>query len=139
MNMNATPVQISQHIKEDIVIITVKGRIDAQTAPEFRQSLKKQTNHHENKIIINMAELNYLSSAGIREFKLADHQIKNKNTQIVLCKLQDFVKEIFKVTRLDSTFEIFDTEEIAFEHFNSEDVEIKDVEIKDVEIKDVRR
>ena len=109
--------EISQRKKKDIIIITVKGKINAETAPKFRNSLQQPLNNHENKIILNMEELDYLSSAGIREFILAYHQIKKTQGQIVLYGLRDDVKNVFKVTRLDSNFEIFDTEETAFEHF----------------------
>jgi len=119
MSMNSIPLEISQREEKDIIIISVKGKINVNTAPEFRKSLHEQMDNRENTIIINMEELDYLSSAGIREFIVAYHQIKNMQGQIVLCGLRDVVRDVFKVTRLDSNFEIFDTEKGAFEYLNT--------------------
>jgi len=129
-------IAISQRKEEDVVIITVEGKINVDTAPEFRRNLHEQMDNRENKIIINMQQLDYLSSAGIREFIVAYHQAKNMQGQIVLCGLRDVVRDVFKVTRLDSNFKIFDTEKKAFEHLNA--VKQKEVlpEVNEIEIDD---
>jgi len=129
-----SPLEISQRKEEGIIILAVKGKINVETAPMFRKSLQEQMDNDKNKIVINMKELDYLSSAGIREFMLTYHQIKNTQEQIVLCRLQDAVRNVFKVTRLDSYFEIFDTEEIAFQHFNKYKKEISTPEVNESEV-----
>ena len=47
-------------------MITVKGRIDSATAPQLTQALETANNNGKYKLVVNMKDLEYMSSAGFR-------------------------------------------------------------------------
>jgi anti-sigma B factor antagonist len=58
--------QITVTPKENCDLVVVQGRIDSYTAPGLSESLNKITNNSRYKIILEMGEVSYVSSAGLR-------------------------------------------------------------------------
>jgi len=79
-------------------VITVKGRMDAVTAPEFETRLLEWINGGETQIIVDLAGLEYISSAGLRSILTVAKNIKAKQGKFVLCSLRDTVKEVFEIS-----------------------------------------
>jgi len=52
--------------KENCDLVVVKGRIDSYTAPNLSELLNDITKNNRYKIILDMSEVNYVSSAGLR-------------------------------------------------------------------------
>lgn len=52
--------------KENCDLVVVQGRIDSYTAPNLSESLNEITKNNHYKIILDMGEVNYVSSAGLR-------------------------------------------------------------------------
>lgn len=84
--------------EKDRFIVTVKGRMDAVTAPEFEKCLGEWIDGGESQFIIDFGELNYISSAGLRSILTIAKSLKMKEGQIVLCALRDTVKEVFEIS-----------------------------------------
>jgi len=52
--------------ESNCVIVTVTGRIDSYTAPQFSDSLQEVTQRKEHYIILDLGNVSYVSSAGLR-------------------------------------------------------------------------
>jgi anti-anti-sigma factor len=61
-------------------MITVKGRVDSATAPQLAQALEAANDGGKYKIVVNMSELEYMSSAGFRALLAAQ---RNSGATIV--------------------------------------------------------
>lgn len=96
-------------------VVSVKGRVDTMTAPEFGKYLGEQIDKNQNTLIVNMTELYYLTSAGLREFLGAAKKLKEKGEEILLAGLQENIREVFDISGFSSIFRIFDSEESALE------------------------
>lgn len=96
-------------------VVSVKGKVDTVTAPDFGKYLEEQINKNQNTLIVNMAELYYMTSAGLREILGAGKKLKEKGHEILLAGLQENIQEVFQISGFASLFKIFDTEESALE------------------------
>ena len=90
-------------IKENnISIITVKGRMDAVSAPVFEKDMSALIAQGEYTFIINLGALEYISSVGLRSILTAAKQLKKINGEIIFTGLQGTVEEVFKISGFQS-------------------------------------
>lgn len=76
--------------------VAVEGRLDTTTAPELEASLKEDIEGVEE-LVIDLASLEYISSAGLRVL-LAAQKIMMKQGKMVVTNPNDVISEIFEVT-----------------------------------------
>jgi len=107
--------EIIQKEENGIVIIAIKGRLDADTSPEAEKVVKEALKSQTTRILFDLASLEYLSSAGLRVLLGAAKEMRRKDGKIVLCALNAFVKEIFEVSGFQSLIPIADSVESGIE------------------------
>ena len=98
--------EISQKEENGIVSIAIKGRLDADSSLEAEKVVKEVLGGETNKLLFNLGELEYLSSAGLRVLLSAAKEMRRRDGKIVLCDLNEFVKEIFEVSGFQSLIPI---------------------------------
>jgi len=103
--------ELNQLQEGEITIITIKGRLDAATAPVADNAIKKIMEEDCRRVLFNLDDLEYLSSGGLRVILGVAKEIKRKEGKFVLCSLNQFVKEIFVVSGFESLIPIEDTVE----------------------------
>ena len=107
--------EITQKEENGIVFIAIKGRLDADTSPQAEKVVKEALDGQTTRILFNLASLEYLSSAGLRVLLGAAKEMRRKDGKIVLCALNEFVKEIFEVSGFQSLIPIADSVESGIE------------------------
>ena len=104
------------YVKEgEITIVTVNGRLDANTAPVADKTIKKILKRDCLRMIFDFSTMDYLSSGGLKVILGATKELRRKDGQIVLCSLSKFVKEIFEVSGLNSLIPITESLESGIE------------------------
>lgn len=76
--------------------VAVEGRLDTTTAPQLESELKDALGGVEE-LVIDMKELQYISSAGLRVL-LSLQKTMNKQGKMVIRNVNDDINEIFEVT-----------------------------------------
>ena len=76
--------------------LAVEGRLDTTTAPQLEAELKQSISGVE-KLVLDFAELEYLSSAGLRVL-LAAQKVMNKQSEMIIRNVNETINEIFEVT-----------------------------------------
>lgn len=76
--------------------IALKGRLDTTTAPEL-ESVISQSLDGVTELNIDMEELEYISSAGLRVL-LSAQKIMGKQGEMKVCHVNETIMEIFDVT-----------------------------------------
>ncbi len=76
--------------------INLIGRFDTTTAPQLEAELKQNISGVE-KLVLNFAALEYLSSAGLRVL-LAAQKVMNKQGEMIIRNVNETIAEIFEVT-----------------------------------------
>jgi anti-anti-sigma factor len=95
------------------VIVKVVGRMDAESAPAFEDACAAWVGRGVYQLIIDMSELSYVSSMGLRSFITIAKMAQEKGGSLRLCRLTGLVKQVFEITRLISLFPIHDSVESA--------------------------
>ena len=107
--------EISQKEENGIIFFAIKGRLDADSSPEAEKIVKAVLEGQTSRILFNLGALEYLSSAGLRVLLSASKEMRRKEGKIVLCALNEFVKEIFEVSGFQSLIPIADSVESGIE------------------------
>ena len=90
--------EIIEKKQDDISIFSLKGRLDSNTSPGLEERIFKAIEDGSSKMIIDFELLDYISSAGLRVINKTTKQLKNNEGKLVLCSMQDYIKEVFEIT-----------------------------------------
>jgi len=107
--------EIIQKEENGIVSIAIKGRLDADSSVEAEKVVKEALKGQTTRVLFDLASLEYLSSAGLRVLLGAAKEMRRKDGKLVLCSLNEFVKEIFEVSGFQSLIPIVDSVESGIE------------------------
>jgi anti-anti-sigma factor len=107
--------EISTRKEKNALIVSVTGRMDAVTAPEFEKHLSDWLSKGENVFLLNFSALEYISSAGLRSILATAKKLKGNQGKIFFTGLRGPVEEVFKISGFYSIFKIFTSEETAFQ------------------------
>ncbi len=109
--------EITRKKSEPAEIIMVKGRIDAQSSCILDENLMEAIESGSDKIIINMNEVDYISSSGLRVMLLALKKVRLSEGDIKLSGLKPFVMDVFVVSGFKNIFNIYNTDNEALSDF----------------------
>ena len=87
---------IEKNLSGTELTVTITGRLDTTTAPQLEAEFKQNINGVE-KLVLDFAALEYLSSAGLRVL-LAAQKVMNKQGEMIIKNVNDTINEIFEVT-----------------------------------------
>jgi anti-anti-sigma factor len=107
--------EITQKEENGIVMISIEGRLDADSSPQAEKVVKEALEGQATRVLFNLDKLEYLSSAGLRVLLSAAKEMRRRDGKIVLCSLNEFVKEIFEVSGFQSLIPIADSLESGME------------------------
>jgi anti-sigma B factor antagonist/stage II sporulation protein AA (anti-sigma F factor antagonist) len=95
---------------ERALLAFASGRVDHTNAEAFRLALWPALDDCRSAgdaVILDLAGLSYISSAGLRVLMLAAREAGAKGGTLVVAGLQPVVREIFEITRFDRVFRVF--------------------------------
>jgi len=94
--------EIIEKKQDDIQIFKINGRLDSNTSPELEDKIFGAIKNESLNMIIDFEDLDYISSAGLRIILKASKTLKRSEGSIVLCSMQDYVKEVFEIAGFDA-------------------------------------
>ncbi len=95
------------------VILRVAGRMDVESHKEFERACNHWIQQGVTHLIVDLAALDYISSAGLGAIARTGQSLQQKNGAVLLCGVRGMVKQVFEITRLLSVFEVFESVEDA--------------------------
>ena len=96
----------------DAVALFVTGRIDHATADGFKAALQPHLTACAtggDRVVLDLAAVEYISSVGLRVLMLASKQVKAQGGALAVAHLQPVVREIFEISRFNLVLEVFPT------------------------------
>ena len=114
---------VSSRRYANAALVQVSGRLDQDTCEAFRGQLMgfvDQAAHDGGAIVLDLSQLEYVSSAGLRCFMLASRQAKAQHGRIFVAALQPMVAEIFEISHFNLVFQVFPTLREAMAAVSSE-------------------
>ncbi len=92
-------------------VVTVKGRIDAGTVGELSKALAKLKEAGRYRIVLNLRDVTFISSAGLSELIATQKACKQlKRGELVLAEISPRVTEVLELAGLTPLFKVFATE-----------------------------
>jgi anti-anti-sigma factor len=106
-------VTIERRKVSDQVVLVLSGRMDAENAPQFEQECKAVTAEGVTSLVVDLSELAYVSSMGLRSFISVGKTLQSKGGALRICGLHGLVKQVFEITGLIRNFPVFESLESA--------------------------
>jgi anti-sigma B factor antagonist len=101
-----------------ITIVDLSGQItlgDASAA--LRTEILDQVNNGFKKILLNLAEVTYIDSAGLGELTGSFTSVRNRGGELKLLNLTTRVHDLMQITKLYTVFDVYDDEKKALGSF----------------------
>lgn len=99
-------------ITNAIAHITLSGELDAAVAPEFRAQIEQAAQSRVRRLVLFMADLSYMASAGLRALVFAKQKM-GADVDIYMVAVQPPVAETIRMTGFHNSVIIVDTYDIA--------------------------
>lgn len=102
-----------------VQILDLRGELDAHTASELEAAIQKCQSDNLVHIVINGANLLYISSAGLGVFMAYIEEVRECGGDIKIAALQPKVYNVFDLLGFPMLFDIVDSEEEAMGKFET--------------------
>jgi anti-anti-sigma factor len=102
-------VELSESSDGAVTVIAVKGRLDSATAPALDERLSRTLAAPSRRLLIELSQLEYISSAGFRILLLATRQADASDGRIVLAGVSGKVRDLFDLGGFLDMFRICGT------------------------------
>lgn len=110
--------QIKEKIVDDIAILTLNGDLigDPETT-KLRDKVKSLITDDMKKIVIDLAGVSYINSAGLGSLISVLTTVRNAGGDLKLARVGKRIKSIFVITQLVKVFDTYETQERAIASF----------------------
>jgi anti-sigma B factor antagonist len=100
---------ITERMEKSVTIFVLEGRIDTEGAVDMDLALESAVSAGKHKMVLDMAEARYISSAGLRT--LADVLTRNREAggDLKLVAMNPKIMRVFQIIGFDKFFSIYDS------------------------------
>ena len=102
---------------DEIKIAYIPGQLDTNSSPEAQSQLDQLIKEGATNILINLEDLSYISSAGLRVLLTTAKQLKTCNGRLRVCCLNEMAREVFDISGFNNILDVYNTEEDALNGF----------------------
>lgn len=85
------------------------GRVDGVNASEFEQTLRDAIEEEDAAVILDLAGITYLSSAGLRAILLTARSLSQRKAKFLLCSPSAPIREVFEISGFDKIIPVHDS------------------------------
>ncbi len=104
--------------KDGIAILRLAGRFDAFEADTVKAKLTDAI-ESSSRVIVDLTQVNFMDSSALAVLVQGMKHCRQNNGDLYLSNLQDTVRTIFELTRLDKAIQIYDTTDEALNAFKA--------------------
>jgi anti-sigma B factor antagonist len=109
---------LKQKGKQGAVILSLNGELTIDTTLTLEKAFKKIISENLRKVIIECRKLEYVDSSGFSCLIKFSKNLKEIQGTVFFISLTPKVRALFAITKLDSAFKIFESEEEALGEFS---------------------
>src|SRR5882757_720305 len=88
-------------------VLPLKGEIDLHVSPSITASLNAMIAKKPEHLVVDLSDVSYIDSAGLAALIEAMQKVEDYGGKFALAGLQETVRSIFEISRLDQVFQIF--------------------------------
>jgi anti-sigma B factor antagonist len=112
MNNDGDCIKQVRHVGDDIVV-TLIGAVDLHHTPHVHKALIAACEEQPPRLVVNLTEVTYMDSSGIGTLVEVFRRVNGYKGKLALCGLNERVRSVFEITKLDKFFSIHATEQEA--------------------------
>jgi anti-sigma B factor antagonist len=101
--------QIAEERIGNALVLRPCGRLDGTTAADFEKTLLARFDPPPAKLLLDLGELEYVSSAGLRAILMAAKRGKSVGCPLAVCRARDHIREVFEVSGFGSVLTLYAT------------------------------
>jgi len=110
--------EIAERTVSDITVLDLKGKMTLGEGDELlKDKVNSLVNQGHKKIVLNLAEVPYIDSAGLGEVVRTYTTVSRQGGSLKLLNLTKRIEDLLSITKLLTVFETFDTEAEAIKSF----------------------
>ncbi|MDA1025385.1 MAG: STAS domain-containing protein [Planctomycetota bacterium] len=98
--------EIQVENRDDAVLVTPIGEVDLARSPVLRSRLKEILSASPARLVVDLSQVPYMDSSGVATLVEALQQSRARDCSLFLVGLQDRVRSVFEIARLDTVFTI---------------------------------
>lgn len=102
-------IEVQTRVINDATIVAPVGEIDLSCAPSLRIQLTAVQAKKPKRLIIDLAGVPYMDSSGVATLVEAMQNARRTGGKLILSAMQEKVRSIFEIARLDMVFTIVNT------------------------------
>jgi anti-sigma B factor antagonist len=100
---------IVEKLLDDVLVLEARGRITLGPETEsLRQRLKTTAESGHKRIVIDLAGVDYIDSAGLGTLVAGASSVRRVGGELKLANLTSRVHDLMQITRLSTLFEVYD-------------------------------
>lgn len=108
---------------ESVTVLSVKGYLDAHTAPDLEQAFQRSIADKRFRLVVNFNDLAYISSAGLGVLMQFIEDVRHNDGDIKLTNMSPRVFNVFDLLGFPMLYEIFPEEREAVAKFQNKSSE----------------
>src|ERR1051325_722974 len=101
----------------EVVVVDVEGQLIVGNRQELKQKVLDELERGEKKSLIDFSQTGYIDSSGVGGLGSLCKKFRERGGELRLANLNDDLKTLFELTKLDTLFQIADARERALESF----------------------
>ena len=105
--------EIETNQVNEVVVIQLIGNLDTNTAPDAGSEINRWLEKGTQKMVINLEETKYVSSAGLRIFLDISKKMTASAGAVKFCCPNEVVQEILDISGFSTILDVKETEEQA--------------------------
>ncbi|MDD3374408.1 MAG: STAS domain-containing protein [Candidatus Omnitrophica bacterium] len=109
--------EINIQKNNDVALCTITGEIDINNSPDLRKAFDQLISTNEKKVVVDFSAVPYIDSSGLATLIEMFQRLKRIDGHLKISQLDQKVKNIFEITKLNKLFEIYDSKEKAIGDF----------------------
>jgi anti-sigma B factor antagonist len=101
----------------EVTLVEVEGQLIVGNRQELKQQVLDRLDAGDRKFVIDFANTGYIDSSGLGVLVSLSKKIREQGGELRLSSLNEDLRTLFELTKLDTLFRIADTKEKALEGF----------------------
>jgi len=110
-------VKIREEKANDAVVCFLEGEVNINNSPELRKAFEAMISRKEQKVLVDFQAVSYIDSSGLATLIEMYQRLKKAGGRLRFCCMDQKIRNVFEITKLNKLFEIFDTKELALREF----------------------
>ena len=103
----------------DVLVVDLNGRLDSRSVGDVGDQVVQLVQAAQMRILLNLANVAYISSAGLRVILRAAKLAQENRGELKICSASGAVQEVLETAGFDSLIKLYSSEQAAVSAFRS--------------------